>query len=112
MKSSLLGTFKLKQNPTKASQRPENHDTPDLNLALKKKPYRYTNVRISRNTSKVPRRTKRAYPASSLFVFITMALLADRVPLTSIQRDETLLTERQFVCLECPDHRGLQNRPT
>ena len=46
-----------------------------------------------------PRRTNRSYRASSLLVFITMALFAGRDTLTSIQRYGNLLTGQQRLWL-------------
>ena len=49
-----------------------------------------------------PRRDNRTYPASSLLVFITMALFAGRDTLTSIQRYGNLLTSQQRRWLDFP----------
>lgn len=59
---------------------------------------------------KDPRRENRTYYASSLLVFMSMALLAGRDMLTSIQRYGNLLTSQQRRWLDFPVKKGTSVR--
>jgi len=59
---------------------------------------------------KDPRRNNRTYPASSLLVFIAMALFAGRDSLTTIQRYGNLLTAQQRRWLDFPCKKGTSVR--
>lgn len=78
-----------------------NHDTPERDLALKKAQMQNLRTHFQEHFDD-PRRNNRTYPASSLLVFITMALFAGRDTLTSIQRYGNLLTQQQRVWLDFP----------
>lgn len=78
-----------------------NLDTPERDLALKKTQMLDLRTHFQENF-KDPRRNNRTYPASSLLVFITMALFAGRDTLTSIQRYGNLLTRQQRAWLDFP----------
>lgn len=78
-----------------------NHDTPERDLALKKTRMESL-LNHFREHFKDPRGKNRSYRASSLLVFIAMALFAGRCTLTSIQRYGNLLTEQQRLWLGFP----------
>lgn len=78
-----------------------NRDTPERDLALTKTQIQSLRIHFQEHF-KDPRRNNRTYPASSLLVFIAMALFAGRHTLTSIQRYGNLLTNQQRVWLDFP----------
>ena len=82
-----------------------NKDTPERDLALKKGQMQNLRTHFQQHF-KDPRRNNRTYPASSLLVFITMALFAGRDSLTSIQRYGNLLTQQQRAWLDFPLRKG------
>jgi hypothetical protein len=86
-----------------------NHDTPERDLALKKTQMESL-LDHFREHFKDPRGSNRSYRASSLLVFITMALFAGRSTLTSIQRYGNLLTGQQRLWLGFPLKKGTQTR--
>lgn len=92
----------------KAYQSALNHDTPERDLALKKTQMESL-LKHFREHFEDPRRTNRSYRASSLLVFITMALFAGRDTLTSIQRYGNLLTGQQRLWLSFPLKKGTKN---
>ena len=89
----------------KAYQSALNHDTPERDLALNKTQMESL-LKHFREHFEDPRRTNRSYRASSLLVFITMALFAGRDTLTSIQRYGNLLTGQQRLWLSFPLKKG------
>ena len=93
----------------KAYQSALNHDTPERDLALQKTQMESLLLHF-REHFKDPRRNNRSYRASSLLVFITMALFAGRETLTSIQRYANLLTEQQRLWLGFPLKKGTKTR--
>lgn len=86
-----------------------NFDTPERDLALKKTQMQSLRAHFQEHF-KDPRRNNRTYPPSSLLVFITMALLAGRETLTSIQRYGNLLTGQQRAWLDFPFKKGTRMR--
>lgn len=78
-----------------------NLDTPERDLALKNTQMQSLRTYFQQHF-KDPRRNNRTYPASSLLVFISMALFAGRHTLTSIQRYGNLLTQQQRKWLDFP----------
>lgn len=86
-----------------------NRDTPERDLALKKDPMQNLRAHFQKHF-KDPRRNNRTYPASSLLVFIAMALFAGRDTLTSIQRYGNLLTQQQRAWLDFPLKKGTRIR--
>lgn len=86
-----------------------NHDTSERDLALKKSQMQNLRVHFQEHF-KDPRRDNRTYYASSLLVFITMALFAGRSTLTSIQRYGNLLTGQQRAWLDFPLRKGTKTR--
>jgi len=86
-----------------------NQDSPERDLALTKQQMMGLREHFQ-NHFKDPRRDNRTYPASSLLVFITMALFAGRDTLTSIQRYGNLLTPKQRRCLDFPLKKGTNVR--
>ena len=93
-----------------ASYKPAlNLNTPERDLALNK--IQMLDLRTHfQEHFKDPRRNNRTYPASSLLVFITMALFAGRDKLTSIQRYANLLTGQQRAWLNFPLKKGTNLR--
>jgi hypothetical protein len=86
-----------------------NNDTPERDLALNKSQMQNLRVHFQEHF-KDPRRDNRTYYASSLLVFITMALFAGRSTLTSIQRYGNLLTGQQRAWLDFPLRKGTNTR--
>lgn len=82
-----------------------NRDTPERDLALKKRQMQDLRTHFQVHF-KDPRRANRTYAASSLLVFIAMALFAGRDTLTSIQRYGNLLTQQQRAWLDFPLKKG------
>jgi len=78
-----------------------NNDTPERDLALNKGQMQGLRTHFQEHFED-PRRDNRTYYASSLLVFITMALFAGRTTLTSIQRYGNLLTSQQRAWLDFP----------
>ena len=93
----------------KAYQSALNHDTPERDLALNKTQMESL-LDHFREHFEDPRRNNRSYPASSLLVFIAMALFAGRDTLTSIQRYGNLLTSQQRLWLGFPLKKGTKTR--
>ena len=89
----------------KAYQAGLNHDSPERDLALTKGQMLGLRKHFQEHF-KDPRRENRTYFASSLLVFITMALFAGRDTLTSIQRYGNLLTNQQRRWLDFPVKKG------
>ena len=88
----------------KAYQCALNHESPERDLALKKGQMQDLYTHFSEHFVD-PRRSNRTYPASSLLVFITMALFAGREGVTSIQRYGNLLTQSQRTWLNFPKNK-------
>jgi len=86
-----------------------NRDTPERDLPLKKGQMQSLRTHFQKHFED-PRRNNRSYAASSLLVFIAMALLAGRDTLTSIQRYGNLLTEQQRRWLDFPLKKGTNVR--
>lgn len=86
-----------------------NHNTPERDLALTKTQMQNLRAHFQEHF-KDPRRNNRTYPASSLLVFIAMALFAGRDNLTSIQRYGNLLTGQQRAWLDFPLRKGTSTR--
>ena len=78
-----------------------NRNSPERDLALSKKQMLNLREHFQEHFND-PRRDNRTYFASSLLVFITMALFAGRDSLTSIQRYGNLLTAQQRRWLDFP----------
>ena len=93
----------------KAYQSALNYNTPERDLALKKTQMESL-LNHFREHFEDPRRNNRSYRASSLLVFITMALFAGRDTLTAIQRYGNLLTEQQRLWLGFPLKTGTKTR--
>ena len=93
----------------RAYQSALNDETPERDLALKKTQMESL-LDHFRKHFKDPRGNNRSYRANSLLVFITMALLAGRDTLTSIQRYGRLLTEQQRLWLSFPLKKGTKTR--
>jgi len=93
----------------KAYQSALNHDTPERDLALKKTQMESL-MEHFRKHFEDPRRNNRSYRASSLLVFISMALFAGRSTLTSIQRYGNLLSHQQRLWLGFPQQKGSKTR--
>ena len=85
----------------KAYQPGLNHDSPERDLALTKGQMLGLRKHFQEHF-KDPRRENRTDFASSLLVFITMALFAGRDTLTSIQRYGNLLSNQQRRWLDFP----------
>lgn len=86
-----------------------NRNSPERELALNKG--QMLGLRdYFREHFEDPRRNNRTYPASSLLVFIAMALFAGRDSLTAIQRYGNLLTGQQRRWLDFPCKRGTNLR--
>ena len=94
---------------SKAYQGALNYESPERDLALKKRRWKACLV-TSGNTLKISARNNRSYRACSLLVFITMALFAGRDTLTSIQRYGNLLTSQQRLWLGFPLKKGTNTR--
>jgi hypothetical protein len=86
-----------------------NLDTPERDLALKKNQMLDLRTHFQEHFND-PRRNNRTYHASSLLVFIAMALFAGRHTLTSIQRYGNLLTPQQRAWLDFPIKKGTNTR--
>ena len=86
-----------------------NNDSPERDLALTKAQMLGLREHFQEHFTD-PRRDNRTYPASSLLVFITMALLAGRDTLTAIQRYGNLLTSQQRRWLDFPLKKGTRVR--
>lgn len=86
-----------------------NDDTPERDLALKKTQMQSLRAHFQEHFDD-PRRNNRTYPASSLLVFIAMALFAGRSSLASIQRYGNFLTARQRAWLDFPVKKGTNTR--
>ena len=86
-----------------------HQDSPERDLALTKAQMLGLREHFQKHFTD-PRRNNRTYPASSLLVFITMALLAGRDTLTSIQRYGNLLTSQQRRWLDFPLKKGTSVR--
>jgi len=86
-----------------------NDDTPERDLALNKTQMQNLRTHFQEHFND-PRRNNRTYPASSLLVFIAMALFAGRTTLTSIQRYGNLLTGQQRAWLDFPLKKGTNTR--
>ena len=86
-----------------------NLHTPERDLALKKTQMLDLRTHFQEHFTD-PRRNNRTYPASSLLVFITMALFAGRDTLSSIQRYGNLLTGQQRAWLDFPVKKGTKVR--
>ena len=86
-----------------------HQDSPERDLALTKGQMLGLREHFQKHFTD-PRRNNRTYPASSLLVFITMALFAGRDTLTSIQRYGNLLTSQQRRWLDFPLKKGTSVR--
>lgn len=86
-----------------------NRNSPERDLALKKGRMQDLRTHFQQHL-KDPRRNNRTYPASSLLVFITIALFAGRDTLTAIQRYGNLLTPQQRAWLDFPLKKGATGR--
>jgi hypothetical protein len=86
-----------------------NQGSPERDLALTKGQMLGLREHFQKHF-KDPRRTNRIYPASSLLVFMSMALFAGRDTLTSIQRYGNLLTSQQRRWLDFPVKKGTSVR--
>lgn len=93
----------------KAYRKALNHQTPERDLALNKSQMLDLRTHFQKHF-KDPRRNNRTYPASSLLVFMTMALLAGRNGITAIQRYGNLLTQQQREWLDFPLKKGTRVR--
>ena len=86
-----------------------NRNSPERDLALSKGQMLDLRKHFQENF-KDPRRNNKTYHASSLLVFIAMAMFAGRSTLTSIQRYGNLLTIQQRRWLDFPVKKGTNFR--
>jgi hypothetical protein len=93
----------------KAYQQGLNHNSPERDLALNKGQMLSLRSYLQEHFED-PRRNNRTYPASSLLVFIAMALFAGRDNLAAIVRYGGLLTSEQRRWLDFPFKKGTNIR--
>lgn len=86
-----------------------NHESPERDLALNKAQMLGLRAHFQQHFVD-PRRSNRTYPASSLLVFIAMALFAGRDTVAAIQRYGRLLSPRQRRWLDFPFKKGTNVR--
>ena len=86
-----------------------NRNSPERDLALTKTQMQGLRTHFQEHFTD-PRRNNKSYHASSLLVFIAMALFAGRGNLTSIQRYGNALTGQQRSWLDFPLKKGTKTR--
>jgi hypothetical protein len=88
-----------------------NNKTAERDLALNKAAMLDLRTHFQQHFTD-PRRGNRTYPASSLLVFVSMALFAGRHSITTIQRYGHLLNQQQRAWLDFPCKKGTRFRKT